>query len=392
MKRIEPFKDRLTRAKAILALDYPFVGTIALNFTYDITDKVPTAAVDGKMKTIYFNPKYFENLDDDNLLFAVAHECFHPMLEHHVRCDKRDKRLWNIAGDFVINKYLVDEEIGEISKQWLHNEELFAKGNGTTEGIYDILKEESDKNKRKGKGKGKGGGGSKWYGDGKGDAQDECVISEGSVAEKEEQGAEWRQLTAQAAQAAKMMGKLSANTKRFVDALTTVKVRWEDIMHRFVERYRAEDRSWSRFNRRMLGQGIYLPGSSGVAIPSLTFAVDCSGSIGEAELTQFMTEINYVKEVFEPLELHMVYFDAEVTNYEKFVRGECVELNPKGGGGTAFSPVFEYMTKNDISPTACIFLTDLCCNDFGEAPEYPVLWVTTDPGKAPFGEIVEFNR
>jgi hypothetical protein len=43
----------------------------------------------------------------------------------------------------------------------------------------------------------------------------------------------------------------------------------------------------------------------------------------------------------------------------------------------------------DEQPEALIFLTDLCCNDFGPAPEYPVMWVTNDQEKAPWGEVVK---
>ena len=32
--------------------------------------------------------------------------------------------------------------------------------------------------------------------------------------------------------------------------------------------------------------------------------------------------------------------------------------------------------------------TDLCCDDFGDEPAYPVLWVSNMKGEAPWGEIV----
>jgi len=50
--------------------------------------------------------------------------------------------------------------------------------------------------------------------------------------------------------------------------------------------------------------------------------------------------------------------------------------------------VFRYMEENDIEPVATIFLTDLCCNDFGDQPNHPVLWVSNMDGDAPWGEVV----
>ena len=71
-----------------------------------------------------------------------------------------------------------------------------------------------------------------------------------------------------------------------------------------------------------------------------------------------------------------------------FEQGEAPVIKPHGGGGTAFSPVFQFMRDKDINPVACVFLTDLCCGDFGDAPDYPVLWVSTHNDQAPFGEVV----
>jgi hypothetical protein len=53
--------------------------------------------------------------------------------------------------------------------------------------------------------------------------------------------------------------------------------------------------------------------------------------------------------------------------------------------------VFTKIIEEGIEPVAIVFLTDLCCYSFGEQPDAPVLWVTTDPGKAPFGDVVEMH-
>ena len=81
-------------------------------------------------------------------------------------------------------------------------------------------------------------------------------------------------------------------------------------------------------------------------------------------------------------------------HYDRFDKGsDEPTIKPHGGGGTAFSPVFEYMDKNDICPVACVFLTDLYCDDFGTEPACPVLWVSTAREKqdVPFGEVVKMH-
>ena len=122
----------------------------------------------------------------------------------------------------------------------------------------------------------------------------------------------------------------------------------------------------------------------------LVVAVDCSGSIDEDTLNQFAAEVLTIKEDSNPSCIHVVYFDHEVSHYEKFTRDDELHIEPHGGGGTAFSPVFDYLNKHGIDPIACVFLTDLYCDDYGDEPSFPVLWVATDKDKtdAPFGEVV----
>jgi predicted metal-dependent peptidase len=120
----------------------------------------------------------------------------------------------------------------------------------------------------------------------------------------------------------------------------------------------------------------------------MAIAVDCSGSIDDDILAQFEGEITAIKEDGNPVRIHVVYFDSEVSHYEKYERDDSLNIKAHGGGGTAFSPVFKYFADHDINPVACVFLTDLCCNDFGDQPAYPVLWVSTMEGEAPFGEVV----
>ncbi len=372
-------EKRLSKAKTSLVLEHPFIGNIALNMPFEVTTEVPTAATNGKM--VKFNPDFCEKLSDEELKFLVAHECMHPMLEHPFRRGERDIRRWNKAGDYVINQLLVDENMGKMPEGGLYDNDIWQQGNGTTDGIYKVLPAEED---------GEGGVGSVG---GQGDPLDECLDADGSPAEQEQNAAEWKVKVAQAAQAAKMMGKMSAGVERFVGTVLQPKVDWREVLQRFVEKCKDDTRSWARPNRRFLSQGMYLPSTSGEAMGELVVAVDCSGSIGQEEIDQFASEVLTIKEDSNPSAIHVVYFDNEVSHYDKFTRDDEVHITPHGGGGTAFSPVFEYLEKHNIEPVACVFLTDLYCSDFGNEPAYPTLWVTTDSNStdAPFGEVVVMN-
>lgn len=383
---------RISKAKIQLVLNHPFVGTIAMSMPFIISKTVPvpgigqmalpTAATDGK--AVYFNPDFAEPLTDEELTFLVAHECFHPMLDHTSRRGNRDPMKFNMAADYVINQLLVDEKIGKFIEGGCLNADLYAAGGGTSEGIYAILPEDENGANGGFAGSGQPGSGQRPYDDimDAGRTQQELAQSE----------AEWKVKVAQAAQAAKMMGKMSAGMARLVNEVLTPKVNWREVLRRFVQKAKNDTRTWARPNRRFLSQGMYLPSVSGEALGEIVFAIDCSGSIGAREIGQFSAEIFNVKEEGNPIKLHLVYFDAEVSHYEGFGRDDTVHVEPHGGGGTLFSPVFRYIDDHNIDPVACIFLTDLCCNDFGPAPAYPVLWVSTMDGTAPFGEIVVMEK
>lgn len=361
---------KIIKARTALVLEHPFIGSIALNMPYQLDTSIPTAATNGKR--ILFNPYFMMDLDDEEVKFVVAHECFHPMLEHNFRRGERHPRKWNKAGDYVINQLISDESIGKVIDGSLLDKNIYDAGGGTTDGIYNILPDEDGD------------------GDGEGYPLDgDCEDGGNTPGEREQQAAEWKVKVAQAAQAAKMMGKMSAGLERFVTEILNPKVDWRDVTRKFVERAKTDQRSFARPNRRFLAQDLFLPSRSGEALGEIVYAVDCSGSIDEQTIAQFAAEIRTCKEDMTPKKIHIVYFDSEVSHYESYGADDDLDIRPHGGGGTAFSPVFQYLEENGIEPVACIFLTDLCCDDFGDEPSYPVLWVSTESnGVAPFGEVV----
>jgi len=118
------------------------------------------------------------------------------------------------------------------------------------------------------------------------------------------------------------------------------------------------------------------------------FAVDCSGSVHEEEVAQFTSEIRTVKEDLNPTRIHIVYFHGKVYRTDTFEQDDELEINVTESGGTAFSPIFKAIQEKGITPVACIVLTDLWCGDFGDEPDYPVLWVSNNKDSAPWGEVV----
>ena len=360
-------QHRLSKAKTRLILRHPFIGTMALKMPFEITDAVPTAAVDGFK--VYFNPEFCASLTDDQLEFLVAHECLHPMLEHNFRRKDRHADTWNVAADYVINQLLHDEGIGRFIDGGCLDRNIYDAGNGMTEKIYDNLPQQQ--------GVGRGGIGQ------------DVMDAQGSPAEIAEQQAAIKVAVSQAAQAARMAGKLSGNLNKLVNEIVNSRIDWRSVLRNFVVKTKDDQRSWARFNRRLLPQGVYYPARSGEMMGEIALACDCSGSISDQDYVKIASEMRALHADLRPSKLHVVYFDHKVLKVETFEPDDYVEVRRLGGGGTAFAPIWSAIDEVSENLQCCAVLTDLYCSDFGDDPGYPVLWMTTGATNAPFGETIE---
>lgn len=369
MQSLDTLKTRLAKAKTSLILEHPFVGAIALGMPHTYQEGIGTACTNGKR--VLYDPKFVSDLTDDQLKFLVAHECMHPMLEHNFRRQSRDPKRWNMAADYVINQLLTDESIGKFIEGGCLNKALYDAGNGVSEHIYTLLPEGDDD----GDGGGMGGTGQDLE-DGEGTAQDQA-----------QQSAEWRVKVAQAAQAAKMMGKLSVGMARLVDAILNPTVDWRDVLQRFVTKHKTDERSFSRPNRRFLSQGLYMPSRSGEVMGPIAFFVDCSGSVDDKQLAQMAAEMRTVHEDLRPEKMHVIYFDSEVSHYECYGPDDSLDIRFHGGGGTDVRAAFDYLeAEGHADDVVCtVVLTD-GYTPYPDSCHYPLIWAMTTDMNAPFGE------
>lgn len=385
-------KTAISKAKTALVINYPFFGALIMGTPIKQVDWVPTMGVDGK--NIYYNDKYLSNKTVNEIMFILAHEIMHCALQHVWRCGSRDPKRWNYAIDYITNDLLVKEQIGVMPKDGLLDPALVAKAGGLAENVYELLPHiKSTSYTSCSPSNGGSGGTGENDPSYNGTSIDQCVAprdtSGGADTAQDQQ--EWNLKVKQAIQSAKMQGKMSANMERFIGEATKSKVDWREVLRRFVSKRAKIDYTWARPKRRMIGSDIYLPSLGGHAMGRLVVAVDCSGSIGSEELNAFGSEIAAIVEDVKPSETWVLYFDAKVCGEPQIFRhGDKVQLEPRGGGGTAFHPIFKYIDENQVDPVCCVFLTDLY-GDFGrDVPDYPVLWVVNHETElaVPFGERV----
>lgn len=90
--------------KRRLLVKYPFFGSVVANSNFIAEPAVGTARTDGK--NIYYNPNFIESITNDQQTFIFAHEICHIAFDHIFRSENKDKDLWNIATDSVVNAFL----------------------------------------------------------------------------------------------------------------------------------------------------------------------------------------------------------------------------------------------------------------------------------------------
>lgn len=90
--------------KRKMLIKYPFFGSTITNVEYQELLDIDTAATDGNK--IYYNPEFLGGLTIEEQIFILAHEVCHIAFNHISRRKDKDKNLWNIATDAVINQLL----------------------------------------------------------------------------------------------------------------------------------------------------------------------------------------------------------------------------------------------------------------------------------------------
>ena len=90
--------------KRKLLIKYPFFGSVVANSSFIAEESVKATDTDGE--NIYYNPVFIESITNDQQTFIFAHEICHIAFNHILRREGKDKELWNIATDSVINAFL----------------------------------------------------------------------------------------------------------------------------------------------------------------------------------------------------------------------------------------------------------------------------------------------
>lgn len=364
--------ELLTNAKlGVLTKGSKFFSSLVFSLVHTISEDIPNACTNGTW--VKYNPKFFESLTKDERIFLILHETLHVAFLHLVRIGNRDPKIWNHAGDYVINLILVNAGF-TIPKGGLFNPAYHGL---STEEVYEKLLSNNKNNKSNA------------------NAWDDLDISkEMSDIDKAAMENKVKQILVNAKTRSEIgkdkAGSIPAELDRLIEELTNPKLAWFEILERFLTDKRKEDYSWSRPNRRYFPEHI-LPSLYSESLGHIVIAIDTSGSVTDEELTEMLGEIKYVYETLKPSKLTIMDCDYVIHNIHEIEDGEDIlTLRFSGGGGTRFEPVFDHLV--DDPPEVLIYFTDLGAKQITEEPDYSVIWIcTSSHSPAPIGETIYLN-
>jgi len=381
-------EQRLQKAvMAIMAHDkYVGLSSVLMIGDRTVDDTVPTACTNGRDEM--YGRTFVDGLNDAELRFLILHECYHKMYQHLTTWKHlydKHAQVANAACDYVINVQLVDGDNGEgfikMPKVGLFDEQYRSMDTAQVfHKIYDSLPEGDD-------------------GRGVGNSLDDHGWEEAEQLSEEEKGDLEREVEEAIRQGVLVAGKLGSGGTRDLEALLKPQIDWRDVLREFISTTCAGNdfSTWSRPNRKFISTGVYMPSGISQSVGELVVAVDTSASIGQHELTTFLSEIKSVCDNVRPDRIRLLYWDTKVCADETYNLTETDTLvqstKPAGGGGTDVRCVSEYMTEHKINPQAVIVFTDGYVFDWGTWT-CPILWAIYDfeRAKPDCGKVVHIAK
>jgi len=376
----------LDKAKMYLMMSHPFYAQILLTvpFTFAVDPQVPTACTDGWQ--IRFNPLFVRELKCDykQVAFVLAHEVEHIARMHINRIregyHKPDKA--NIAMDHEVNLSLTEGKVGVMPKGCYHGERYSGM-------IWEKIYEEMDPYKSQSSspdGKPDGGSG----GESVGGLIGKDLDSSQPLTEKQVE--QIKSTIIQSYEACKHFSSIPLGIKRLMENLLKPVVPWQTILQSYLCEYNHPVTDFMKPNKRYSDGGIS-PGSDNNILSQtrVVLGLDTSGSIDQEMLRRLVTEVMSVHEQVaggEDEPMTCLWFDTEVYPQELY-SGDTPE--PKGGGGTSFAPVMNYVKQNELGVKVLIMITDGYAPTGYQDPEIPVVWLMLGEKREyrpKFGDVV----
>ena len=357
-------REKLITARVGLLLRASFFGNLATRLKLVNADEwCSTAATDGRH--FYYNSRFIDMLKPKEIEFLFGHEVLHCVYDHFGRRGDRDPMLFNVANDYAVNGDLKKHRVGEFitSVPCLYDHKYEGM---SSEEIYDDLYENAEKiNLADLIDKllddhldGEGDSDSDSDGDDKDGRGKKPKLS---AEERQKIKDEIKEAVLAAAAASDGAGNLPAGVKRLIQDMTAPKMNWRELLRMQLESTIKSDFTWMRASRRGWHMDAVMPGMKNDELIDIAIGIDASGSIDERMLRDFLAETQGIMDQFQSYRIHIFTFDTRVYNpaqYNSDNLDTICDYEVKGGGGTDFDAIYNYLKEEQIEPKRLVVFTD----------------------------------
>lgn len=410
--KIKEYTKRLMLSKMRILCNNGFYGLLLMHMKYGLDAECETAYTDGKV--IRFDPKFLDELNDDELDFIMMHEILHVALQHCFRGIELEQELYNIACDIVVNSNIFLSNNMDTRTITLRSdgEAMHLAPNGkegyeyTAEEVYNMLQKNLGMNNAKLQSNGKTkntnnveklsefehsiiDNHTKWQQIEKNEELEELWISR---LDEVSRIIEIRDIITNS-------GTMPAFAQRRLKELKNAQTDWREILVDFLQE-EVVDYSFMPPDRRFDDCPFFLPdfNDRDIKPENILFMIDTSASMNDDMVTAAYSEVKGAIEQFNGKLIGMLgFFDAAVIEPVPFENEEEFEMiKAIGGGGTNFQIIFKYVKEymTDNLPVSIIILTD------GYAPfpkesesmGIPVIWLlNNEKTNPPWGKVARIR-
>jgi predicted metal-dependent peptidase len=395
---------RVTRGLRLLTVSLPYLAGLAAAVRVALDDRVPTMGVFASGRLVV-NPAFAEKLDDDELIFVLAHELLHLALRTHDRARGSRALEFNYAHDYIINDILRTElGVSEIPAGGLDMPD--ARKRSAEELVLDMRRkaenmpsktavfdgEETTIGRLFGAGSrsqpGRGGEGAPEAGDAL-DDQHEKEMFPDDVADQAEKAAAVKEVASAGLALARAVGALRGlrgddpgAASQVVTALRGLyRTPWEVVLQRWMESVAPGERTFARPSRRGADRSdLVLPGRRREGW-MLNVIIDTSGSMAD-EIPRALGAIADFCEAVAVDQIRLLQCDVAVTSDEQLSPTELAQYPVTGYGGSDLTPAMALLAA-DPQVRAVAIITDGEIQYPPDPMPYAVLWVVP-PGSSAF--------
>lgn len=371
-------RERLITSRVGLLMRHSFFGNLATRLRLVNADEwCATAATDGL--TLYYNSRFVMMLKVKEVEFLLAHEVLHVVYDHMGRRNNRDPQLWNIADDYVVNADLKRHRIGtfittvpclyESKYDGLPAEEVYddLMKNAQKINMSALLDQMIDDHLEQNDGSGDG-------------SEDDSKPGPAKLSkeERDQLKQEIQQAILAAAEGAEA-GSIPKGVERLIKQVTEPQMPWRELLQTNLTSSIRTDYSWSRPNRKSWHIEAIMPGMTPGEEIDVSVAIDMSGSISDSIASMFLGEVAGMMDSFAGYKLHVFCFDTKVYNSQEFTSENLDTIDqyePKGGGGTDFDCMFDYLKEEAIVPKRLVVFTDMLpYGSWGDSMYCDTTWI-----------------